>query len=316
MNPVASPLAKTGKRAVGAGGLARQRIRRAWWMAAPMLVVLLLVAGWPLGRTIWFSFTDTELSRLSEQTFVGLENYIGEYGLLRSGDWWQSVGNTLVFAGLSVTLETLLGLGVALLLNQPSRIRTLLRAAMLVPWAIPTVVSAKMWSWMLHDQFGIVNHYLLMLGIISAPLAWTADPQLSLFTIVLVDVWKATPYMALLILAALQMVPVDCYEAAKVDGVPRWTVFRRVTLPLILPGVMVAMIFRTLDALRVFDIIYVMTSNSRETKSMSVFVREQLIDFGLVGYGSAAATCLFFMIALVTILAMGMMRKSVEKASA
>jgi trehalose/maltose transport system permease protein len=282
---------------------------------APMLIVLLLVAGWPLGRTIWFSLTDAELAQLDVRHFVGLDNYIGPEGLLWAGEWWHSVGNTVVFAVLSVLLETLLGLGVALLLNQPSRIRILLRAAMLVPWAIPTVVSAKMWSWMLHDQFGIVNHYLLAAGILSAPLAWTADPSLSLFTIVMVDVWKATPYMALLILAALQMVPVDCYEAAKVDGVPAWTVFRRVTLPLILPGVMVAMIFRMLDALRVFDVIYVMTSNSRATKSMSVFVREQLIDFGMVGYGSAAATLLFFMIALTTIVCMALMRKSNERAA-
>ena len=274
-----------------------------------MLVVLLMVAGWPLGRTIWFSLTDAELSQLGAQHFVGLDNYIGPDGLLWAGDWWHSVGNTVVFAVLSVFLETLLGLGVALLLNQPSRIRTLLRAAMLVPWAIPTVVSAKMWSWMLHDQFGIVNHYLLALGILSTPLAWTADPSLSLFTIVMVDVWKATPYMALLILAALQMVPIDCYEAAKVDGVPAWTVFRRVTLPLILPGVMVAMIFRMLDALRVFDVIYVMTSNSRDTRSMSMYVREQLIDFQQTGYGSAAATSLFFCIALLTVGAMALMRK-------
>ncbi|HUG23697.1 carbohydrate ABC transporter permease [Piscinibacter sp.] len=299
-----------------ASGLAALRVRRAWLMLGPMLVVLLLVAGWPLGRTIWFSLTDAELSLLGVHGFVGLDNYIGEYGLVWDAEWWRSVRNTMVFAGLSVALETVLGLGVALLLNQPSRLRTALRAALLVPWAIPTVVSAKMWSWMLHDQFGIVNHYLLALGVLSVPLAWTADPDLSLFTIIAVDVWKSTPYMALLILAALQMVPVDCYEAAKVDGVPRWTVFRRVTLPLILPGVMVAMIFRTLDAMRVFDLIYVMTSNSRDTKSMSVYVREQLIDFGLVGYGSAAATLLFFMIALVTIVCMGIMRRSVEKAAA
>ena len=164
-----------------------------------------------------------------------------------------------------------------------------LRAAMLVPWAIPTVVSAKMWSWMLHDQFGVVNHYLLQWGWIHAPIAWTADPSLSLFAIVLVDVWKTTPFMALLILAALQMVPADCYEAARVDGVPAFTVFRRITLPLISPGIAVAVVFRMLDALRVFDLIYVMTSNSRDTRSMSVFVREQLIDFQQTGYGSAAA---------------------------
>lgn len=299
--------------ALRGGGLAAQRVRSAWLVLAPMLLVLLLVALWPLGRTIWFSLTDTELSGLDQGRFVGLDNYLGEYGLLRSGDWWQSVFNTVLFALSSVLLETLLGLGVALLLNQPSRLRTALRAAMLVPWAIPTVVSAKMWSWMLHDQFGIVNHYLLALGLISAPLAWTADPQLSFLTIVLVDVWKATPYMALLLLAALQMVPTECYEAAKIDGVPRWSVFRRVTLPLIMPAVVVAMVFRTLDALRVFDLIYVMTSNSRDTRSMSVFVREQLVDFGLVGYGSAAATCLFFMVALITVITMGLLRKGFDR---
>jgi trehalose/maltose transport system permease protein len=297
------------------GGLAARRVRRAWWMVAPMLVVLLAVAGWPLARSVAFSLTDAELSEPAQGRWIGLDNYAGPDGLFWARDWWHSVGNTVVFTVVSVGLETLLGLGVALLLNRPSRLRTVLRAALLVPWAIPTVVSARMWSWMLHDQFGIVNHYLLAWGVLDAPLAWTADPALSLATIVVVDVWKATPYMALLILAALQMVPVDCHEAARVDGVPAWTVFRRVTLPLILPGVAVAMVFRTLDALRVFDIVYVMTSNSRATKTMSVYVREQLIDFGLLGYGSAAATALFFVIALVTILAMGTLRRSAERAA-
>lgn len=295
--------------------LAARRVRQAWWLLLPALLALAGVAGWPLGRTVWFSLTDAHLARLAQWRFIGLENYLGEYGVLRDGDWWHSVLNTLVFALLSVGLETVLGLAVALLLNHPSRLRTLLRAAMLVPWAIPTVVSAKMWSWMLHDQFGIVNHYLQALGLITTPLAWTADPELSLFTIVLVDVWKTTPFMALLILAALQMVPTECYEAARVDGVPPWRVFRRITLPLILPGVAVAVTFRLLDALRVFDLVYVMTSNSRDTKSMSVYVREQLIDFQQVGYGSAAATLLFLVIALATSACMVLMRSRGEDAA-
>lgn len=299
----------------GRGGLEAQRRRWAAWMLAPMLLVLAGVGAWPLLRTVWFSLTDAELG-LPGAAFIGLANYLGEYGVLADADWWQSVRTTLVFAALSVSLETMLGLGVALLLNQPSRLRTMLRAALLVPWAIPTVVSAKLWSWMLHDQFGIVNHALLALGLLRAPLAFTADPALALYTLVAVDVWKATPYMALLILAALQMVPSDCLEAARVDGVPRWTVFRRITLPLILPGVLVAMVFRTLDALRVFDLVYVMTSNSRDTQSMSVFVRQQLIDFGLVGYGSAAATCLFLLVALLSIVAIGLVRRAQEGAAA
>jgi len=277
------------------------RSRQAWWLVLPTAAVLAAVAGWPLSRTIFFSLTDARLSSLATRQFVGLSNYLGDSGVLRDPEWWASVGNTLLFAGSSVLLETLLGLGIALLLNHPSRLRTALRAAVLVPWAIPTVVSAKMWTWMLHDQFGIINTALVASGLVSEPLAWTADPELSFVTIVLVDVWKTTPFMALLTLAALQMVPRDCYEAAEVDGVPPWRVFTHVTLPLILPALLVAMVFRGLDALRVFDVIYVMTSNSRATRSMSVYVREQLIDFQKIGHGSAAATLLFATIAVVTL---------------
>ncbi|KZE28636.1 carbohydrate ABC transporter permease [Crenobacter luteus] len=279
--------------------IGRTRRRQAWLLVLPMLAVLAAIAGWPLARTLWFSLSDAQLSDMASRQFVGLANYVGETGVLRDPEWWNAVGNTLQFALVSVALETVLGLGVALLLNHPSRLRTLLRAAVLVPWAIPTVVSAKMWTWMLHDQFGVINALLLSAGLIDHPLAFTADPDLAFPTILLVDVWKTTPFMALLILAALQMVPGDCYEAARVDGVPRWRVFFRVTLPLILPAVMVAMIFRALDALRVFDLIYVMTSNSSATKSMSIYVREQMIDFQQVGYGSASAILLVMIIALV-----------------
>ncbi|BAK78835.1 sugar ABC transporter, permease protein [Pseudogulbenkiania sp. NH8B] len=280
--------------------LQRSRQRTAWLLVAPALVVLLAIAGWPLLRTIWFSLTNAQLGDLTQLQFVGLDNYIGENGVLRDAAWWSAVANTLRFSVISVTLETLLGLGVALLLNTPSRVRTLLRAAVLVPWAIPTIVSAKMWSWMLNDQYGVINVLLQSLGLIDHPLAFIADPDLTFFTIILVDVWKTTPFMALLMLAALQMVPSDCYEAARVDGVPRLRVFSHITLPLILPAVLVAMVFRALDALRVFDLIYVMTSNSRLTKSMSVYVREQLVDFQQVGFGSASATVLFLVIVLFT----------------
>ncbi|WP_082754675.1 carbohydrate ABC transporter permease [Burkholderia savannae] len=281
--------------------LAQARERQAWLLVAPALLTLAAIAGWPLLRTAWFSFTDAQLANLSLRQYVGLDNYIGPAGVLRDSDWWQAVCNTVLFSVLSVTLETVAGLGVALLLDVPSRLRTLLRAAVLVPWAIPTVVSAKVWSWMLNDQFGIVNAMLMSIGAIHEPLAFTADARLVFPTIVLVDVWKTTPFMALLMLAALQTVPRDCYEAARVDGVPRWQVFRSVTLPLIVPGMLVAMVFRSLDALRVFDLIYVMTSNSRTTKSMSVYVREQLIDFQQVGFGSASAMLLFATIVLFTI---------------
>ena len=283
------------------GGWAALRRRQAWRLLAPLVLLLAAVAGWPLARTLWFSLTDMELADPAAARFVGLGNYVGQYGLLADPSWWRAVGVTLAFAVASVALETVLGLGVALLLDTPSRVRTALRACVLVPWAIPTVVSAKMWSWMLHDQFGVVNHVLQQLHLAAGPIAWTADPTLSLVCVVAVDVWKTTPFMALLILAALQTVPRECIESAQVDGVRPWAVFRHVTLPLIAPGILVAVVFRLLDALRVFDLIYVMTSNSRSTRTMSVFVREQLIDFQQTGYGSAAATVLFLVIALGTV---------------
>jgi trehalose/maltose transport system permease protein len=286
--------------------LTRSRLLSAWLFLLPMLVVVLVVAGYPLLQTVWMGFTDANLTDLSQRKFIGIENYYTSvdgksYGLLADKDWWNAVWNTLEFAVISVSLETVLGLVVALVLNASFRFRGLVRAAVLIPWAIPTVVSAKMWGWMLHDQFGFVNDKLLWLGIISEPIAWTASSDWAMKSVVMVDVWKTTPFMALLILAGLQMLPTQCYEAAKVDGIHPVKVFFKVTLPLIRPALMVAVIFRFLDALRIFDLIYVLTSNSKETMSMSVYARQQLVDFQQVGYGSAASTMLFLIIALLTV---------------
>ncbi|HTT11454.1 MAG TPA: sugar ABC transporter permease [Burkholderiaceae bacterium] len=298
--------------------LTRSRIGSAWMFLAPMLFLLLLVAGWPLVRTIWFGFTDANLADLSSWKFVGLDNYVAHYdekwtGLLVDPDWWRAVWNTVWFTVVSVTLETIFGMVIALVLNGSFKGRGLVRTAVLIPWAVPTIVSAKMWSWMLNDQFGIVNDALMTLGLISHPLAWTANPSLSMISVIMVDVWKTTPFMALLILAGLQMLPSDCYEAAKVDGINPVKVFFKVTLPLVRPAVMVAVIFRALDALRIFDLIYVLTSNSKDTMSMSVYARQQLVDFQEVGYGSAASTLLFLTVGVCIVLYMVAGRIQLEK---
>ena len=288
----------------------QNKTRTAWLFMTPMLLVLTLVALWPLGRTIWFSLTDANINNLAEVQFIGLDNYLGDYGLFANpnhsdgfwaSDWGMSILNTLKFAVVSVSLETVLGLGVALLLNQEFKGRAWVRAAVLVPWAIPTIVSAKMWGWLLHDQFGVINQWLFDAGLIAEKIAWTAQPEYALWTVVMVDVWKTTPFMALLILAALQTLPKDCYEAARVDGVHPLRVFWKVTLPLIKPALLVAVIFRLLDALRVFDLIYVLTSNNNSTISMSGFVRREMVDNGYMGYGSAASTALFLIIGLCTV---------------
>jgi trehalose/maltose transport system permease protein len=280
----------------------RRSSRSPWLFLAPMLIILALVAAWPLLRTIWLGFTDTNLTKLDQAKWVGLENYSGKYGLLHDKEWWHAVKNTMWFTAWTVSIETVLGTMIALVLHRSFPGRGLVRAAVLIPWAIPTVVSARMWAWMLNDQFGMINHILLGLGIIDSPRAWTADSDLVMKSLIMVDVWKTTPFMALLILAALQMLPKECYEAAQIDGVHPVKVFFRVTLPLIRPALMVAIIFRALDAVRVFDLIYVLTSGSRETASMSVYAREQIFNFNEIGYGSAASTLLFFIVALLTVL--------------
>jgi trehalose/maltose transport system permease protein len=294
--------------------LKRARVRAAWIFLAPTLIVLALVAGWPLLRTVYFSFTNASLTSLSSAEFVGFKNYLSWVtlksgrtvyrGLLADPAWWGAVWNTIRFTLFSVSLETAFGLIVALVLNARFPGRGLVRAAILIPWAIPTIVSAKMWGWMLNDQFGILNHILLGLGLISQKIAWTANPDTAMIAILIVDVWKTTPFMALLILAGLQMVPSDIYEAARIDGVHPLKVFWRITLPLIRPALMVAVIFRMLDALRIFDLIYVLTPNNAQTKTMSVFARENLFDFDKFAYGATASTMLFVIIATITLVYM------------
>jgi trehalose/maltose transport system permease protein len=277
--------------------IARKKALQPWLFLAPLLAALLVVAAWPLLRTILFSLTDANLSDLTAWKYVGLANYIY---LFQDPLWWRAVGNTLLFTLLSVGIEAVLGIIIALTLDAYLPGRGLIRAAILIPWAIPTVVSAKMWAWMLHDLYGVVNVVLLSIGLIDRPYAWLADPTLAMASVVMVDVWKATPFMALLTLAALQALPRGIYEAARVDGIHPVKVFFHITLPLIRPALLVAIIFRGLDALRVFDVIYVLTGNNENTATMSVYARQQLVDFQDVGFGSAAATALFLIVAMVT----------------
>jgi trehalose/maltose transport system permease protein len=291
----------------GAPGLEAYRVRWAWAFAAPAVLALLLTAGWPLARTLWLGFTDADLTSLGGYRFIGLENFLTRYGerwsgLLIDAQWWRAVWNTLLFTAVSVALEAVLGVTVALVLNRRFPGRAWVRAAVLVPWAIPTIVSARLWGWMLNDQFGVVNAALLKLGILSQPLAWTADPDLAMAAVILVDVWKTTPFVALLMLAALQTVPEECYEAARIDGAGPVRTFFHITLPLIRPALVVAVVFRMLDALRVFDLIYVLTANSPATMSMSSYARQQLVDFQDVGYGSAASTLVFLVVGLTIVL--------------
>ena len=291
--------------------LARERRRWGWAFLAPALLATALVAGWPLLRTAYLAFTDAQFGDPGSGLWVGLDNLLW---ILGDPDWWRAVWNTALFTVVSVSLELALGLAFALLLNGAIPGRQGLRAVALIPWAVPTVVSAQMWAWMFHDVYGVVNDLGLKLGLLSAPVAWLADPGTSMAAVILTDVWKATPFVTLLLLAGLQGVPAELHAAARIDGAGALRRFLHITLPLLRPAIAVALIFRTIDALRVFDLIYVMTSNSQATATVSVYARQQLIDFQDVGTGSAASLLIFVLVGLVSVAYVALMRPAVEVA--
>ncbi|MDR1982665.1 MAG: sugar ABC transporter permease [Holosporaceae bacterium] len=270
-----------------------------WLFLAPCLIALVMCAGWPLLRTVFFSFTDATLDNMQKTNFIGINNFVT---LARDQEWWRAVLNTFIIAAISVPMETFFGMIIALILHRNFKGRGLMRAIVLIPWTIPTIVSARIWAWMLNDVYGIINELLMKASIIDTPVPWIASNNLSIISIILVDVWKTTPYMALLLLAGLQSLPQDCFEAAEVDGVPFDKTFLKIIFPLMKPTIIVAMIFRTLDAVRIFDLVYILSSGNSANATMSVYARRHLVDYNDVGYGSAAATVLLFLIAFLGII--------------
>ena len=288
-------------------GIASRRARTALWLLLPTLFAIALVGGYPLFRTIYLSFTDFNISSGDEPHWVGLENYWNvtedgiNVGLLADPAWWSSVWNTIVLTVSSVGLEVVLGLGFALVINSKIKGRGLLRTAILVPWAIPTVVSAQMWNWMYQDSLGIVSSWGRHFGLLKVGQSLMANPDTALWALGAVDIWKTTPFMALLLLAGLQSIPADLYEAAHVDGASRLKQFWYITLPLLAPALLVAMIFRTLDALRIFDMPYVLKGNAPETMTMTIYARQQMIDNAQFGVGSSVSVLIFLVITMFTI---------------
>lgn len=299
---VAGQTAKTGKTSLEA-----PRLRAAIVFLLPVGILLAAVAGWPLLRTLMLSLTDSSLYELGTPNWVNLDNYFymldGEaYGILSDPRWWLSVRNTLIFAITSVSLELVLGMAIALTLNQVFPFRGLVRTAILIPWAIPTIVTAQIWLWMLHDQYGVVNWILQSLDMIESGVPWLSQQSTALASIIIIDVWKTTPFMTLMILAALQLVQKDLTEASRMDGASSIQSFFYITLPAIFPAVAVAIVFRLLDSLRVFDLIYIINPSDENIMSMSVYARRLLFEFGRFGVGSAASILLFGVVSAVAIL--------------
>ena len=290
--------------------LTLRQVRLAWILVLPTLLVVVLVAGYPLAQVFYWSFFKADIAFVEPPEFVGLENYAY---LFQDPDFRQALWNTLKFTVVSVSLETVLGLAIALIIHSNFRGRGLVRTAILIPWAIPTVVSAKMWQWMLNDVYGVINVLGVKLGLLSQKVAFLARPELLLPSIIAVDVWKTTPFMALLLLAGLQMIPEELYEAASIDGASRWQQFWSITLPLLTPALVVALIFRTLDALRVFDVVFVMSGVNPATRTLAVYNRQTLVDFQDLGYGSAISVAILVIIFVFVLLYMRTIGKEALK---
>ena len=270
----------------------------AWYLILPAVFVVFLVIGFPLFSVIVDSFMKLKLDGVTPPSFVGFDNYLF---IFSDPDFWHSVWVTLIFTFFSVTIEAVLGLVVALVANSKFKGRTLLRVAVLIPWAIPTVVSSQIWRWMFNDIYGVANIILANLHIIPHKLAWLATPETALPVIIAVDVWKTTPFMSLLLLAGLQLIPADLYEAASIDGASGARKFFSVTLPLVMPTLLVALIFRTLDALRVFDIFYIMVGGQGNMATMAVYNQQQLIQFLDAGVGSATSVVILIFIMIFVV---------------
>lgn len=284
-------------------GRERREARLGWAMVAPAVGTTLLIALFPLGWTLWESLHlhDLRMPWLG-RPFIGLDNYVEVLGDVR---FREAMAHTLLFTVASVTLELVLGTVLALAMNRAFRGRGLMRAAILVPWAIPTVVAALIWRFMFDGDSGIVNAVLARLGA-EVPV-WFVDQTAAWVPVVFADVWKETPFVALLLLAGLQGIDPALYEAARIDGASAWCQFRHVTLPLLRPALLVALIFRTRDAFRVFDLVYVLTGGGpgTATEPIALYTFTSLLQNLRFGYGSALSVIVFL---VAFVLALGYIR--------
>jgi multiple sugar transport system permease protein len=262
-------------------------LSEAGWFV-PASVLLLAVVCYPILRTISLSLVHENLAGGFRPEFAGLDNFAR---ILVDSRFRGSFATTLFFTLFSVGAEFLIGLLLALSMSSLRKWRSLVRVTFLVPWTLPTAVIAVLWTWIFNDQFGVLNAVLIRLGFIDSPVAWLAQPATAMAAIIVADVWKTTPFVFLILLAGLQNVPQDLYEAIEVDGGGAWVKFRYVTWPHLLPFVFVAVVFRIVQAFAIFDLVWVMTGGGPggATETISVYTYQVYMRYLDFGYGSALA---------------------------
>jgi multiple sugar transport system permease protein len=270
----------------------RSERKLAWLLCAPAVLAMLLVTAYPIVYAVALSLQQIDLRFPDESGFVGLDNYVS---VLTSELWWEDVFNTVFVMVISVAIELVLGMAIALVMYRAIFGRGIVRTSVLIPYGIITVVAAFAWQFAFAPDTGFVNH----LPLISEDMDWFGGRFSSFAVIILAEIWKTTPFMALLLLAGLVTIDGQLYEAAKVDGASAWQRFTRITLPLMKPAILVALLFRTLDAFRVFDSIFIMTRGAQDTESVSILGYSQLISRLNLGLGSAVSVLIFICVFLI-----------------
>ena len=280
----------------------------AYALLAPAALLLLLIVVYPIATLVWNSFFDIHLAEpWKGEPFAGFDNYKRAFD---DGRFWSSLTHTAIYAVVTVPGALLVGLGLALLANMPFRRKWPVRLGLLLPWALPLVFSGLIFRWFFEYKQGIVNDVLMRIGV--EPLAWLTDPNLALASICIAITWKSSSFMALMLLAGLQTIPRELYEAAEVDGASRWQKFVSITLPMLRPAIFVALIFRTITAIQTFDIPYAMTGGGPgdSTETLSMYIQKTTLDFLDFGYGSAMAALMFILSLVATSGYLGYTRRS------
>jgi len=287
--------------------------RTSWILLLPALLLLLFVFAYPIARAFWLSLFTQNLGTKLQPVFSGLDNYVRMAG---DGRFWQSFWTTTVFTTASVLLELLLGMGIALVLNQRFLGRSLVRTSAIIPWALPTALIGLAWAWIFNDQFGVVNDLLLRLGLIKNGINWLGEPTLAMIAVIFADVWKTTPFISILLLAGLQSISPDLYEAHAIDGATPWQSFRQITLPLLLPQILIALLFRFAQAFGIFDLIAVMTGGGPggATEVVSLYIYATVMRYLDFGYGAALVVVTFLLLVAAVAIASFFLNKSRAKA--
>jgi ABC-type sugar transport system permease subunit len=272
----------------------------AFLLLAPAALLLALIVVYPIGKLIFNSFFDMRLSGRRLPRFVGLENYAL---VLQDIDFWSATWNTVLITLITVPGALVVGLALALLANLPFKRRWPVRLALLLPWALPLSFAGLIFAWFFHTEYGVVNDLTRRLGAVE-PTMWLLRPNWAFAAICLTIIWKTSSFMALILLAGLQMIPKSLYEAAEVDGASRWQQFWQITIPMLMPSIIVALIFRTITALQTFDIPYTMTRGGpgNSTETLAMLIHKTTIEYLDVGYGSTLAVCMFVLSLMVTAL--------------